>query len=45
VRLRLDDPHRALKLFNSNRDAGLILFAALVAGLWRAPAAWFGLPP
>ena len=44
LRLKLDDPHRALKLFQSNRDAGLILFAALVAGLWRAPSAWFGLP-
>src|SRR5665213_2426661 len=44
LRLKLDDPHRALKLFKSNRDAGLILFAALVAGLWRAPSAWFGLP-
>jgi 4-hydroxybenzoate polyprenyltransferase len=44
LRLRLDDPHGALKLFQSNRDAGLILFAALVAGLWRAPALWFGLP-
>ncbi|HEX4196467.1 MAG TPA: 4-hydroxybenzoate octaprenyltransferase [Caulobacteraceae bacterium] len=43
LRLRLDDPHGALRLFRSNRDAGLILFAALVAGLWRAPAAWFGL--
>ncbi len=44
LRLKLEDPHRALKLFQSNRDAGLILFAALVAGLWRAPAVWFGLP-
>jgi len=44
LRLRIEDGHGALKLFNSNRDAGLILFAALVAGLWRAPAAWFGLP-
>ncbi len=44
LRLKLDDPHRALKLFKSNRDAGLILFAALVAGLWRAPATLFGLP-
>ena len=35
ARLRLDDPVQALKLFRSNRDAGLILFAALVAGLWR----------
>jgi 4-hydroxybenzoate polyprenyltransferase len=44
LRLKLDDPQRALKLFQSNRDAGLILFVALVAGLWRAPVAWFGLP-
>ena len=44
LRLKLDDPQRALKLFNSNRDAGFILFAGLVAGLWRVPAAWFGLP-
>jgi 4-hydroxybenzoate polyprenyltransferase len=44
LRLRIDDPQRALQLFNSNRDAALILFAALIAGLWRSPAAWFGLP-
>jgi 4-hydroxybenzoate polyprenyltransferase len=44
LRLRLDDPHRALKLFRSNRDAGLILFAALVAGRWGAPSVLFGLP-
>ena len=25
----------ALRLFKSNRDAGVILFAGLVAGLWR----------
>ena len=43
LRLKLDDPHRALKLFKSNRDAGLILFAALVAGLWGAPSVMFGL--
>jgi 4-hydroxybenzoate polyprenyltransferase len=42
-RLRIDDPAGALRLFKSNRDAGLILFAALVAGHWRAPAALFGL--
>jgi 4-hydroxybenzoate polyprenyltransferase len=34
-RLRLDDPALALRLFKSNRTAGLILFAALVAGVWR----------
>jgi 4-hydroxybenzoate polyprenyltransferase len=44
LRLKLDDPHRALKLFQSNRDAGLILFAALVAGRWGAPSVLFGLP-
>ena len=44
LRLRIDDPMRALALFNSNRDAGFVLFAALIAGLWRAPAAFFGLP-
>ena len=35
MRLRLDDPMRALALFKSNTLAGLILFAALVAGAWR----------
>jgi 4-hydroxybenzoate polyprenyltransferase len=35
-RVRVDDPALCLKLFRSNRDAGLILFAAIVAGgLWR----------
>jgi 4-hydroxybenzoate polyprenyltransferase len=42
-RLRIDDPIGALRLFKSNRDAGLILLAALIAGLWRAPAQLFGL--
>jgi 4-hydroxybenzoate polyprenyltransferase len=37
--LRIDDPLGALKLFKSNRDAGLILFAGLVAGLWPGAAA------
>jgi 4-hydroxybenzoate polyprenyltransferase len=32
--LRLDDPQGALKLFKSNREAGLILLFAIVAGLW-----------
>jgi 4-hydroxybenzoate polyprenyltransferase len=41
-RLKLDDPARALTLFKSNRDAGLILLAALLAGAWRAPAIVFG---
>ena len=30
-RLDIDDPDLCLKLFKSNRDAGLILFAALIA--------------
>ena len=34
ARLRLDDPSRALALFRSNRDAGLILLAAIAAGAW-----------
>jgi 4-hydroxybenzoate polyprenyltransferase len=31
-RLKTDDPQRALMLFRSNRDAGLLLFAGLVLG-------------
>jgi 4-hydroxybenzoate polyprenyltransferase len=42
ARLKVDDPARALALFKSNRDAGLVLFAGLVAGMWRAGGAWFG---
>jgi 4-hydroxybenzoate polyprenyltransferase len=38
-KLRIDDPMGALRLFKSNRDAGLILFAGLVAGLWPGAAA------
>jgi 4-hydroxybenzoate polyprenyltransferase len=38
-KLRIDDPMGALALFRSNRDAGLILFAGLVAGLWPGAAA------
>jgi hypothetical protein len=30
-----DHPALALRLFKSNREAGLLLFAALAAGLWR----------
>jgi 4-hydroxybenzoate polyprenyltransferase len=41
-RLRIDDPMGALTLFKSNRDAGLILFIALAAGHWGAPALLFG---
>jgi 4-hydroxybenzoate polyprenyltransferase len=35
LRVRLDDPARALRLFKSNREAGLLLFLALLAGVWR----------
>ena len=38
-RLRLDDPALALRLFKSNRSAGLILFAGLLAAAWRQGAA------
>ena len=34
LRIRLDDPARALALFRSNRDAGLILLAAIAVGAW-----------
>ncbi|MEO8114739.1 MAG: 4-hydroxybenzoate octaprenyltransferase [Phenylobacterium sp.] len=34
-RVRVDDPVRALALFKSNTQAGLILFAVIVAGAWR----------
>lgn len=34
-RLRIDDPAKALALFKANTAAGLILFIAFVAGLWR----------
>jgi 4-hydroxybenzoate polyprenyltransferase len=33
--VRVDDPAGALVLFRSNRDAGLLLCAALIAGLWH----------
>jgi 4-hydroxybenzoate polyprenyltransferase len=33
--VRIDDPVGALILFRSNRDAGFLLFAALMAGLWH----------
>ena len=42
-RFRIDDPMGALRLFQSNRGAGLILLAAIIAGQWRAPAHLFGL--
>ena len=41
--LRIDDPMLALRLFQSNRSAGLILLAALIAGAWRAGSPWLGL--
>lgn len=31
---RVDDPALALKLFKSNREAGLILLAAIILGVW-----------
>jgi 4-hydroxybenzoate polyprenyltransferase len=34
ARLRIDDPAGALALFRSNTVAGLLLFAAVVAGRW-----------
>ena len=37
-RVNVDDPALALRLFKSNREAGLILFAGLVAGLWPGAA-------
>jgi 4-hydroxybenzoate polyprenyltransferase len=37
ARLDIDDPEQCLRLFKSNRDAGLILFAGLVLdAAWRA---------
>jgi 4-hydroxybenzoate polyprenyltransferase len=34
--VRIDDGAGALRLFKSNRAAGLILFIGLIAGVWRA---------
>ncbi|HEY5412064.1 MAG TPA: 4-hydroxybenzoate octaprenyltransferase [Caulobacteraceae bacterium] len=34
-RLKVEDGPLALKLFKANREAGLILFFGLMAGLWR----------
>jgi 4-hydroxybenzoate polyprenyltransferase len=34
-RMRIDDGPLALSLFKSNREAGLVLFLAFVAGAWR----------
>src|SRR6201996_3214999 len=36
-KVRIDSPALALSLFKSNRAAGLILFAGLIAGYWQAP--------
>lgn len=36
--LRVDDPDNCLRLFRSNRDYGLILFAGLVADAWLTAA-------
>jgi 4-hydroxybenzoate polyprenyltransferase len=33
--LKLEDPSGALRLFRANREAGLLLFAALILGLWQ----------
>jgi len=38
ARLRTDDPALCLRLFKSNRDAGLLLFAGLLAGAVMWPA-------
>jgi 4-hydroxybenzoate polyprenyltransferase len=35
AQVRMDSPAAALRLFKSNRTAGLILLFGLVAGLWR----------
>ncbi len=36
-RVDITDPGKALQLFKSNAVAGLLLFAALTAGLWQPP--------
>jgi 4-hydroxybenzoate polyprenyltransferase len=43
ARVRVDDGALALRLFKSNREAALLLFAGLIAGLWRSGAALAGL--
>jgi len=35
AQVRMDNPALALRLFRSNRTAGLILFVGLAAGMWR----------
>ena len=42
-RLKIEDGPLALRLFKSNREAGLILFLAFAAGAWRHGAAMGGL--
>ena len=42
-RLRIDRPALALVLFKSNRSAGLLLLAAILAGLWRPASLGFGI--
>jgi len=39
LRLKVNDPTKALALFKSNTQAGLLLFVALVAGHWGAHGA------
>ena len=41
--IRMDDSALALKLFKSNREAALLVFVGLIAGLWRAGAGLSGL--
>ncbi|HLX14377.1 MAG TPA: 4-hydroxybenzoate octaprenyltransferase [Bradyrhizobium sp.] len=38
ARLRIDDPALCLRIFKSNRDAGLLLFAGLMVDAWMAAA-------
>ena len=42
ARLKVDDGPLALQLFRSNRIAGLILFAAFVAGMWKPAGVFLG---
>ena len=43
AKLNLDDGAGALRLFRSNREAALLLFVGLVAGLWRSGGGLLGL--
>jgi len=43
ARMKLNDAAGALRLFRSNREAALLLFIGLIAGLWRAGGALSGL--